>query len=349
MLEGFPPQTDAGLAAALSSLRSLALARLPAATVAFIVAAVRHLVPFPPATAALHAVLSGKALRAADQTALAVGLLAAVHALAPSELLEHEHRAFEHAPAVLALLVAQAKAAEAAAVAAQAQAPATAAQGAGGPQAAPPPVVPEHAGSWASVALHDATQTHLRLREPVRVRLPGGGLSVDVHEREGKLLASPVEPSPASSFSVLGLLPGFTAAAESDRRAADAAARHPAEDLVPDEAISALLLCHPPPALQASVWVPPPRQGAAGAGAEAAAQAAAQSEAAETAALSVEAWWALATASAARSAPMLRVLSPLALKRLPAPALTRGADGLHRVFVGPEACSPKLMGAPLRR
>jgi ubiquitin-protein ligase len=165
-------------------------------------------------------------------------------------------------------------------------------------------------GTWRDAPLHDASLTHLRLQAPVRLRRGDGTLGA-THSRANLLRKLPG----GDLFLPGGPYDGATPA-----------------QMEPDADAAALLLAHPAPALEAQLWQP---------GGDTEVHATAAEE--EPSALTPAAWDA-ATAAAlacARARP-LRQLPPMALKRAAAPALTRGADSLLRVYTGPVECSAKL-------
>jgi ubiquitin-protein ligase len=291
-------QSAKGTAAALSALRCLADAHKANTSAAeSIEAAFRAAVPFPPAAAALHTVLRGAKLRDAEKAALAFGLHRLLRDRVSRDVESDPARLFEHAPAVLATLLAGAAAVHA-----------------------------RDFGSWATAQLHDSTLTHMRLEEPVRVRHANGALSQNVHSRA----------------RLLRMLRGGDLHLPQGPFDADIAL----EQIEPDVRCAALLLAHPVPDLEAQVFTatldPAPA---------AAAVAAAYAAAAGLGAQPRNAWRsAIAAALLAPAAKAMREMPPLALKRCAAPALARGADGLHRVFMGPLDCSAKLsLYNPLRR
>lgn len=291
-------QSAKGMAAALSALRCLAdshKANISAAESAE--ASFRAAVPFPPAAAALHTALRGAKLRDAEKAALAFGLHRLLRDRVSRDVESDPARLFEHAPAVLATLLAGAAAVHAG-----------------------------DFGRWATAQLHDSTLTHMRLEEPVRVRHANGALSTNVHSRA----------------RLLRMLRGGDLHLPQGPFDADIAP----EQIEPDARSAALLLAHPVPDLEVQVLAPAPDPAPT-----TAAMAAASAAAAELGTKPRNAWRsAIAAVLLAPAAKAMREMPPLALKRCAAPALTRGADGLHRVFTGPVDCSAKLaLYNPLRR
>ena len=314
-------QSDAGMAAALCALRALVHAPGGTAAASRAASALLALVPFLPAAAALRSAMRGAVLHNADKAALAAAMLPLLRALMPPAVEPDERRLFEHAPACLALLLDLAQRAELAGNAAGAASDACPPAGQGDDEVLGDADDEEEdeedeeeddeeadapSSEWRDVALHDAFRTHTRLVDPVRCHKASGALGPLLFSRESALR----------------------------QWGADA-------QLVPDAEAAALLLAHPAPALDAQLWSPPTPALAARRVAEAASVVEA---AAALRAMAPDAWHAEAAAAMQRcpSAKPLRVLQPLALKRARSTALTLGADGLHRVFLGAQPCSSRI-------
>ena len=167
------------------------------------------------------------------------------------------------------------------------------------------------AGEWATLPLHDAVDKHARIKVPVRIR--GKGDAPHCQQR--------LEERQASK-------------------------KVKASEVTADAETQALLLVHPPPALDATLWTPP----AAGADADAAQAAAAAARKAATALAASPEAWEEAAKEAEKKVPCLAPVAPMVLKRGRAPLLTRGPGGTLCAFLGVQNSGGKpSLFDPLRR